>query len=88
MIADTASIQSRLEGLQDLPTPVESWVVEEGLDWMDNPAVWVWALLDYDDADRDALFRLKDMVREVVQDTSGLWAYVRIRDASETEATA
>ncbi len=55
---------------------------------MDNPAVWVWALLDYDDADKDALFRLKDMVREVVQDTSGLWAYVRIRDASETEATA
>ncbi len=60
MIADTASIQSRLEGLQDLPTPVESWVVEEGLDWMDNPAVWVWALLDYDDADKDALFRLND----------------------------
>lgn len=60
MIADTASIRSRLEGLQDLPTPVESWVVEEGLDWMDNPAVWVWALLDYDGADKDALFRLKD----------------------------
>lgn len=30
----------------------------------------------------DALFRLKDMMREVVQDTSGLCAYVRIRDAN------
>ena len=88
MTADTASIRSRLEGLQDLPTPVHSWVVEEGVDWTDDPAVWVWALLDYDDADKDAVFRLKDMVREVVQDTSGLWAYVRIRDANETEATA
>ena len=88
MIADTASIRSRLEGLQDLPTPVQSWVVEEGLDWMDNPAVWVWALLDYDGADKDALFRLKDMVRQSVRDATGLWTYVLIRGADEAEATA
>ncbi len=42
----------------------------------------VWALLHYDGADKDALFRLKDMVREVIQDTSGLRAYVRVRDAN------
>ena len=88
MIADTAKIRSQLEELQDLPTPVCSWIVEEGIDWMDNPAVWVWALLDYDAADEDALFRLRDMVFDVVQDTCGLLAYVRIRDANETEAAA
>ena len=38
----------------------ESWVVEEGLDWMDNPAARIWALLDYDAADKDALVRVKD----------------------------
>ena len=66
MIADTTTIRSELEQLQDLPTPVRSWLVEEGLDATDDPAVWVWALVESDDVDMDALSRLKTMAREVV----------------------
>ena len=88
MIADTARIRSRLEGLQYLPTPVRSWVVEEGVDWMDNPAVWVWALLDRDDVDMDSQSRLQSIVRKAVRDATGLWTYVLIRGADEPEATS
>jgi len=86
MVADTAKIRSQLEELQDLPMPVCSWVVEENVDWMDEPAVWVWALLDCDDVDGDALIRLMVIVRKVVEDVSGLWAYVGIRGVDELEA--
>lgn len=88
MVADTASIRAQLEGLPDLPTAVRSWLVEEGLDSTDDPAVWVWALVEQGDTDVDTLRRLKAMVRKVVRDTTGLWAYVLIRGADETEATA
>jgi len=39
MVADTASIRTQLEELHDLPTPVRSWLVEEGVDATDDPAV-------------------------------------------------
>ena len=88
MVADTASIRAQLEDLHDLPTPVRSWLVEEGLDATDDPAVWVWALVERDDADPETLRRLKAIAREVVHHATGLWAYVLIRGADETEATA
>ena len=88
MVADTDSIRAQLEGLPNLPTPVRSWLVEEGLDATDDPAVWVWALVEQGDADVDTFRRLKAMVRKIVRDTTGLWAYVLIRGADETEVTA
>lgn len=88
MVADTDSIRAQLEGLSNLPTPVRSWLVEEGLDATDDPAVWVWALVEQGDADVDTFRRLKAMVRKVVRDTTGLWAYVLIRGADETEMMA
>lgn len=84
MVADTASIRTQLEELQDLPTPVRSWLVEEGVDVTDDPAVWVWALIERDDADPEILDRLKVVAREVVRQATGLWAYVLIRGADET----
>ena len=84
MIADTARIRSELENLSNLPTPVRSWLVEEGLDATDDPAVWVWAVVERDDVDMDSLGLLKEMAREVVrQATGGLWAYVLVRGANE-----
>lgn len=59
MVADTASIRAELEELHDLPTPVREWRVEEGLDATDDPAVWVWAMIEDDGVDVDALRRLK-----------------------------
>ena len=88
MVADTASIRAQLEELHELPTPVRSWLVEEGVDATDDPAVWVWALIERDDADPETLRRLKVIAREVVHHATGLWAYVLIRGADETEVTA
>ena len=87
MVADTASIRAELEGLHNLPTSVREWRVEEGLDATDDPAVWVWAMIEHDDVDADTLRLLKAMARNVVRDASGLWAYILIRGADETEVT-
>ena len=87
MVADAASIRAELEGLHNLPTRVCEWRVEEGLDATDDPAVWVWATIEDHDADADTLRRLKAMARNVVRDATGLWAYILIRGADETEAT-
>ena len=38
-----ATIESALEKLPELPTPVSSWRIEVGPDATDDPAVWVWA---------------------------------------------
>lgn len=85
MTASTASIQSALEDLPNLPTPVSSWFVETGLDATDDPAVWVWAVIEREDVDAKTLARLKSIVRDLVRDkTNGLWAYVRIRGAWES----
>ena len=85
MTTTTTSIQSALQNLPDLPTPVSSWVVETGLDATDDPAVWVWAVIEREDVDAKTLARLKSMVRDLVRDkTNGLWAYVRIRGAWES----
>ena len=88
MAVDTASIQARLEGLHDLPTPGHAWVVKEGLDATDDLAVWVWALIEQSDSDADTLWRLKAMARDVVRAGTGLWAYVLVRGADEAEVTA
>ena len=88
MVADTASIRTQLEELHDLPTPVRSWLVEEGVDATDDPAVWVWALIEQNDADAETLGRLKVIARELVHQATGLWAYVLIRGADETDAAA
>ena len=42
----TADIESRLKELHGLPTPVRSWIVEMGSDSTDDPAVWVWIVLE------------------------------------------
>ncbi len=86
-MADTASIRTQVEELQDLPTPVRSWLVEEGVDATDDPAVWVWALIEGNDADPETLRRLKVIARELVHHATGLWAYVLIRGADEVEVT-
>ena len=62
--------------------------MEEGLDATDDPAVWVWALIDSADLDPDNMTRLKTMARDVVRNASGLWAYVLVRGVDETEVPA
>ncbi len=81
-----AEIESALDELGNLPTPVSGWLVETGLDSADEPAVWVWALLADDEVDFDTRSGLRDMIRKKVRGKTGpsVWAYVRFRGASET----
>lgn len=85
MIANGASIQSQLEQMPGLPALVQSWRVEEGINSMDDPAVWVWALTKQDIGD-EARDRLKMIVREFVSEvTGGWWAYVLVRELCEDD---
>ena len=84
----TATIQSELERLEGLPTPVCSWHVEEGLDATDDPAVWVWAVVETDALDSETMGHLKTMARDTVRKATGLWAYVLIRGIDEAVATS
>ena len=79
-------IESALNELRNLPTRVSGWLVETGVDSTDEPAVWVWALLEDDEVDFDTRSRLRDMVRKKVRGKTGssVWVYVRFRGASET----
>lgn len=85
MSATTASILSALGALSGLPTSVSSWRVEIGIDAMDDPAVWVWAMLNEEEVDLDTGERLRDIVRDAVRRETGdeSWVYVRFRSASD-----
>ena len=78
-------IEATLGELRDLPTPVSSWKVETGPDATDNPAVWVWVMLQNEEVDARTRARLRDMVRDLVRQKtdSANWVYVRFRGASE-----
>ncbi len=88
MSDNTAAIHTALEELTGLPTPVHAWRVKEGLDATDDPAVWVWAIIDEADYDAEALHQVKDMARAVVRSTvPGLWPYVLVRGLGEPDPT-
>ena len=90
METTTTKIKAALDELPGLPAWVSGWQVETGIDVADEPAVWVWALLEDEEVDFAARSRLRDMVREFVRQKAGdaVWAYVRFRDASEMAQTA
>ena len=90
METTTTEIKAALDELPGLPAWVSGWQVETGIDVADEPAVWVWALLEDEEVDFAARSRLRDMVRECVRQRAGdaVWAYVRFRDASEMAQTA
>ena len=88
MTKTTTSIESELEKLPDLPTPVASWRVEAGPDATDEPAVWVWVTLEHDEVDAKTRAHMRDVVRASVREMVGDeadWVYVRFRAASEAE---
>ena len=86
MEATATIIESALAEMRNLPTPVSSWQVETGLDSTDEPAVWVWVMLEEEDVDFDTRSRVRDIVRARVrcETNDGSWVYVRFRGASES----
>lgn len=72
MTSTTAeTIESALDALREVPTPVSSRCVETGLDSADDPAVWVWAMLEDEEVDIDTGDRLRDVVRDTVRRETG-----------------
>ncbi|MYG53913.1 MAG: hypothetical protein F4204_16640 [Rhodospirillaceae bacterium] len=85
MKTTATEIKAALDELPDLPAWVSGWQVETGLDWVDDPAVWVWVLLEDEEVEAAALDRLQEVIRDRVRLLTGpaVWAYVRFRGASE-----
>ena len=81
-----ATIESALAKLENLPTPVTSWLVKTGLDWADDPAVWVWALLAKEEVAFESRSKLRAMVREQIRQEigDGPFVYVMVRGDNET----
>lgn len=86
METTATDIKAALSELRDLPTPVNSWLVETGLDSTDDPAVWVWVILEDEDADFQTRSQLRKIVqRKVLSEAHDMsWVYVRFRGASES----
>ena len=84
----TATIESALRDLRNLPTPISSWDVETGPDATEEAAVWVWATLRDEDVDAATRAQVRDIVRDAVRRASdaAAWVYVRFRTASEVQS--
>ena len=71
--------------LSGLPTPVGDWIVQTGLDSVDDEAVWVWALLEEDEVEFSKIRELKSIITKQVREVTGpgISSYVRFRGISE-----
>ena len=71
-MANVANVEAALEELRtaSLPAPLDEWRIETGLDWSDDPAIWVWLPIGGDDMDNseiDKLVELQDIVHKRVK---------------------
>ena len=85
MSVTAAKIQEALEALPGLPVEIDSWHVETGGDWADDPAVWVWGILVDPALDTANLFALRKTIRDAVREHAGdeISIYIRFRSTSE-----
>ena len=85
-----SALEDALRELQELPAPVSSWHVETGLDSTDDPAVWVWAMLQDDEVEFAKRSQLRSIIREAIDEKtdSSMIVYIRFRGASEIVQTA
>ena len=89
MSAATVAIRSALEGLSGLPVPVRVWHIIEGRDSTDDPAVWVWAVIDEADFNRETSLQITDAAAAAVRVAApGLSPYVLMRGLHEDPPTA
>ena len=90
MDISASTLETALRQLPELPTLVSSWHVETGSDSTDDPAVWVWAMLEEDEVEFAKRSRLRSIIRDLVErkTDSSMLVYVRFRGASEVEHLA
>ena len=88
MTTSTATIRSALERLAGLPARVHGWDIREGLDSTDDPAVWVWAIIDEKDFNPKTSLQITDATLAAVRTAApDLWPYVAIRGLHEGPAS-
>jgi hypothetical protein len=87
---EKSQIERTLQHLKGLPYPVGSWKVEQGEDATGDPAIWVWAVLDQDEADPQQRARIRKKVRSALRSGAerDSLVYVRFRTRSEEEAAS
>ncbi|TGG85872.1 MAG: hypothetical protein ERJ69_01835 [Aphanocapsa feldmannii 288cV] len=78
-------IKAALAQLGPLPTPVADWLVETGTDSADEPAIWVWAVLQNEKVALDTRLQLRDMILDFLREKSDTSIYVNFRTASEMD---
>lgn len=85
MKISSSTIEEALQQLPKLPTHVSSWHVETGLDSTDDPAVWVWAMLEDDEVEFEKRLHLRSLIQDRVNQETGtsITVYIRFRGASE-----
>ena len=59
---------------------------KQGLTATDDPAVWVWAMLEHEEVDSGTWSQLRNIIRDSVhrETDATCWVYVRFRGASES----
>ena len=82
-----AEIRAELQRLQDLPTPISDWDVETGEDSTNDPAVWVYVILEREDVNYATMSEIRHRVRKSVETLTKKqrWVYIRFRTALEVE---
>ena len=82
-----AEIKAALQEIQDLPTPISDWDVEIGEDSTNDPAVWVYVILEREDVNFATTTQIRDRVTNTVETLTKQqrWVYIRFRTASEVE---
>ena len=88
MQTENTEIKAALAQLGPLPAPVADWLVETGTDSADEPAVWVWAVLQNDGVALDTRLQIRDMIFDFLREKSEtpIWVYVNFRTASEMDS--
>ena len=90
MTVSATDIEQALWRLSDLPVHVDSWLVETGLDWTDDDAVWVWGIRPDPKTDTVTRSALRTVIRSVVHEHAGndIGIYIRFRSTFDLAQTA
>ncbi len=84
-----ARIGNELRSLEGLRDSISSLEITIGSDWVDDPAVWTWLVLNEAENNSETRTRVRDAVRNKVRDitrreTGRIWQpYVRFRSKTE-----
>ncbi|MCY4547683.1 MAG: hypothetical protein OXC28_04890 [Defluviicoccus sp.] len=85
MQIDTAALEAALGRLSNLPAKIDAWRVETGTDWTDDPAIWIWGILNDANIDTDTHAALRAAILATVRQQTDpeIGVFIRFRATSE-----